>query len=796
MANILNLIFKADTKEVKDAAKDFDGLKDKVKDLSKEIPGLGSVINKLGSEIGVATEAISGLAAGIAGVAVGTAAAVVALGALGMAMAFKFAEKIDGFGDLGEKMGITADQAYYLSEAAKQAGGSLEGVMGMVNKLNKAMANSGEEMKGAGAAFQRLGVETKNANGLLKDNSEVLDELSKKWEESIKTASDYADMQQVLGKNFEEQLAVRKKVIEAQEISQQMYEQGIGITKQALEATDEQEKSQLRLGGAFNAMGSIMIEQVIPAFTALTNWFTKSYTEGGLVAKVFVAIAVATEVLMLVVKGLTTTFMVLVETISVLGDVQQIVFKAMWQGLTGNVSGAVETITNGFDRIKNRVISVGESIKETWKGTLDNSNIKRLLESGGDVMSVINRKSDITAPRKDPLNKGAAGGQTRPDTGKEEDPNKAIESLIASLQKQLLAQENLNKADQVAIMLQDEKYKGASKENKEKAVTIAHQLDELSTRKLLNETLKDTNKITSDYAEKLRQEVSARTKNKYQIMEENEVYKINQKTLEAIQKLKDKGIKGGDLIKAETELWNQNAEAQRKVKEATEERKRADEDWVTRGVDQYVKGLGTINDALANLAESGLKGVEDGFVKLFTTGEFGFKDFVRSILEQLLRLIVQFTIIKPIIESFKASMAASSGGGGWGAVGTFVASLFSAHGNAFTSHHAKGDVVSSPTNFSYNGGMGQMGEAGDEGILPLKRNAAGDLGVVSAGGGGKGMTMVNNITINSSGDNSKPEDQQKLARTIVNMIDQRFSENMSKANRSGGINNRVSMQIG
>lgn len=57
---------------------------------------------------------------------------------------------------------------------------------------------------------------------------------------------------------------------------------------------------------------------------------------------------------------------------------------------------------------------------------------------------------------------------------------------------------------------------------------------------------------------------------------------------------------------------------------------------------------------------------------------------------------------------------------------------------------ANGGIVSSTTPFGMRGGMGIMGEAGPEAIMPLARGADGKLGVRGAGGGGQ--TIVMNIT--------------------------------------------------
>ena len=58
---------------------------------------------------------------------------------------------------------------------------------------------------------------------------------------------------------------------------------------------------------------------------------------------------------------------------------------------------------------------------------------------------------------------------------------------------------------------------------------------------------------------------------------------------------------------------------------------------------------------------------------------------------------------------------------------------------------ANGGVVSGPVTFPMRGGMGLMGEAGPEAIMPLARGADGKLGVRSAGGG-RPVNVVMNIS--------------------------------------------------
>ena len=93
-------------------------------------------------------------------------------------------------------------------------------------------------------------------------------------------------------------------------------------------------------------------------------------------------------------------------------------------------------------------------------------------------------------------------------------------------------------------------------------------------------------------------------------------------------------------------------------------------------------------------------------------------------------------------------------GGGWldDAAKWFSAIQGSANGNAFGRGglyaFANGGVVSGATPFTFGGGkLGVMGEAGDEGVFPLKRGRDGKLGV-AATGGSRAPVVNNYVTVN------------------------------------------------
>jgi lambda family phage tail tape measure protein len=124
----------------------------------------------------------------------------------------------------------------------------------------------------------------------------------------------------------------------------------------------------------------------------------------------------------------------------------------------------------------------------------------------------------------------------------------------------------------------------------------------------------------------------------------------------------------------------------------------------------------------------------------------GFKNMGVIVLQAIQQMIIKMLILAPIAKALQATLGGFGGGIGGlfgfsnggvpGAVGPtslggapLVANALGGVYNSPSLSAFSGQIVKSPTLFKFASGAGLMGEAGPEGILPLKRGPSGALGV-------------------------------------------------------------------
>jgi len=212
------------------------------------------------------------------------------------------------------------------------------------------------------------------------------------------------------------------------------------------------------------------------------------------------------------------------------------------------------------------------------------------------------------------------------------------------------------------------------------------------------------------------------------------------------------------------------------------------------------KGMGDVAQDLFKQASDGitttLTGLVDGSINSFQSLKQGIGSILKDIAGTIAKFVIQQQIIAPLLSSFGMFM----GGGGSSMANPNIAGtsyLLSAKGNAFShgsavKYFAKGGVLNGPTAFPMNGGTAIGGEAGAEGLLPLKRLSNGHLGVQAEGGGSNGGTFnySPSFSFNMSNGTSAPTDKNaanQLAKNIDDEVRKTVLKVITEQKRDGGI---------
>ena len=179
------------------------------------------------------------------------------------------------------------------------------------------------------------------------------------------------------------------------------------------------------------------------------------------------------------------------------------------------------------------------------------------------------------------------------------------------------------------------------------------------------------------------------------------------------------------------------------------------------------ESLSATNKDVATLEKGMSRGLRKAFDGLVFDG-LSLSDALDTVANSMINATYN-AAIKPVADHFGGLLASGVGSLVQGALPFADGAPFS-QGRVMP--FASGGIVSSTTPFGMRGGMGVMGEAGPEAIMPLARGPDGKLGV--RGGGGASTSVVMNITT---------PDVQGFARS-QNQIAAQMNRALGRANRN------------
>lgn len=227
---------------------------------------------------------------------------------------------------------------------------------------------------------------------------------------------------------------------------------------------------------------------------------------------------------------------------------------------------------------------------------------------------------------------------------------------------------------------------------------------------------------------------------------------------------------------------------------------------------QKLESLKLVANETAAFMEQSLSNAFDrsfqGLITNTMTAKQAFKSFATSIVEDIARIIAQevrSAILRPILKMGLSALGGlfTSSLGSVGSVGDGSINLdttpfegginYNAKGGIYSgagiSKHS-GTIVNSPTVFPFAKGVGLMGEAGPEAILPLKRNSQGKLGVsVDNTGQQRGSNIYYINTTVNAGSNATPDSiASKASEAVIRAI---AKQEINSAARPGNRLNQI-----
>ena len=220
------------------------------------------------------------------------------------------------------------------------------------------------------------------------------------------------------------------------------------------------------------------------------------------------------------------------------------------------------------------------------------------------------------------------------------------------------------------------------------------------------------------------------------------------------------------------------------------------------GVQEYMDSIKDMNKQIKDTFVKAFKGMEDALVQFVLTGKLNFRKLAQSILADLARMIVRQQMfnalagfknfVNPFLPKGPADDIADKMSFGRSPLDAALQRddfepLKNATGNAFGENgivpYAKGGIVNKPKIFGFSKGIGLMGEAGPEAILPLQRGRGGKLGVISQGGG------VGNIVVNVDASGSSVEGDEGQSQEFGELLGSVIRSTIIDEQRPGGLLN-------
>jgi lambda family phage tail tape measure protein len=242
------------------------------------------------------------------------------------------------------------------------------------------------------------------------------------------------------------------------------------------------------------------------------------------------------------------------------------------------------------------------------------------------------------------------------------------------------------------------------------------------------EVMQKTSKISQDATNQILQ--MTMSQNAYDLMLEEQRIQddFRQRRYQLDKEVSDKK---SQLYADQTAFLLQEEQKQLEiVRQSSKDKSRDQRDaykGMARGVQDFGNTAENVYDQMRSISNSALSDMSGMLANFVATGKLNFADFAQSVVTEITKMIFQMMIFNAL----KAGFTGTAFGDAMGLKATPNAKGNTYESPGLSAH--RNSIVKSPTLFPFAKGgvpgMGLMGEAGPEAIMPLTRGRDGSLGV-------------------------------------------------------------------
>lgn len=587
----------------------------------------------------------------------------------------------DQLDEMSERTGIAVSTLSELDFAAKMNGKSLDDVQSALNRVAVKATDAATGNKGAAVAFDALGISVKNADGSMRTALDITEDIGDAFRQIQDPTLKAALAVEIFGKQGPTLVPLIEKLEDARKEARDLGAVvGADFAAQAAEFNDNMDRM------AFMAKGfaSSILSDVLPA---LSDMF-KEFRTG---IKVFGSFG-----------------------------------SAMWNVGTTN---PFKTPLEHAKDYSAQVATLEASIKKLdATGTAyDRMNANRLRSQLEDTRKLAQYFKEISGYQE----AGAGRGFVNPEFVKppQQDTKKILDQLTQANKTQTEAEKEAARQEaerkQILAGLNDEVLKmvqgeealtiaklrrlGASEQEIAQAQALMKQrAQEVAGQRELDRYTKEQQDAEQQSKRRLAQLDEDAKRRKEELAEAGR--RVFEETRTPAEKLNAEMVRLNDLLQAGAIDW---ATYYRAISQAQD-------DFDDLGK----KGTDTMDD-LKSAVEGWGRQATDTFIDFAFTGKASFKDMVNSILQDIARMLVQKTIMAPLMTAIGGAFGFANGG------------IMTNSGPVPLNAYANGGIANSPQVALF--GEGRMPEA----YVPLPDGRTIPVTMKGEGGGGATNVVVN-----------------------------------------------------